>query len=109
MVDLVIRNLVSNAMKFTPNGGTVTVTVAAENGRCMFSVQDTGRGIPNEQIAKLLDPDTTMTTPGTNNEKGTGLGLVICTEMISMLNGTIDIQSELDQGTVFTVSLPKYT
>lgn len=106
MIDLVIRNLVSNAMKFTPKGGAVTVSVKVEDDQCKFSVTDTGVGISEKEISSILDPDTTITTPGTNNEKGTGLGLVICTEMVAMHNGNMDIESELKKGSRFTFTIP---
>ena len=82
MFEIVIQNLLANALKFCSNGDTITVANHISNGSCIISVADTGIGISKHNIEKLFK-DTTFTTTGTNNEKGTGLGLSICKELVT--------------------------
>lgn len=105
MVNTIIRNLVSNAIKFTKNGDTITVGYKKENNFSCISIQDTGVGIKPEDLENLFKIDVTTTSRGTHNEKGTGLGLILCKEMVEKHNGTIRVESELNKGTTFTFSL----
>ncbi len=100
MLDTVIRNLISNALKFTPDGGRITIS-AQVNGtdKIEISVADTGLGISPENIAKLFRLDAHHSTLGTAKEQGTGLGLLICKEMVEKNGGRIWIESEVGQGT----------
>ncbi|MFA0963614.1 tetratricopeptide repeat protein [Roseivirga sp. BDSF3-8] len=107
MITFIIRNLVSNAIKFTPTGGKVKVNIFDKNGYYMVQVSDNGIGIPEENINKLFRLETSFTTAGTQQEKGTGLGLILCREFAVKNGGDISIESEEGKGTVFTVSLPK--
>ncbi len=111
MLDIVIRNLTSNALKFTPAGGEVTISVKPSNSTptCVeISVSDTGLGISPEDMNKLFKLDTHYTTQGTDQEKGTGLGLIICQEMVQKNGGQIWVESELGQGTTVKFTVPLY-
>lgn len=106
MIEVVLRNLISNAIKFTPKEGEVTVDVK-ENGELVeVFVQDTGTGMSEESREKLFG-DEHFTTKGTANETGTGLGLMICKEFLKKNGGNIRVQSELGKGSTFAFTLPK--
>jgi len=107
MVKLIIRNLLSNALKFTPNKGSVSIGLAHTNGFLTVSIEDSGVGIAKENIDKILSDDQFFTTAGTENEKGTGLGLKICKNFISMNHGSIKIESEPAKGTRISFTLPR--
>jgi len=106
MLDTVIRNLLSNAIKFTPEGGKVAVTCTEAEGRVILSVHDTGVGIPPEQQAKLFKMGEVYTTEGTREEKGTGLGLLLCKQLVEKNEGRISIDSTPGEGTTISVDLP---
>lgn len=106
-IDIVIRNLISNALKFTPKNGSVTVSAFEKDGHWEVSVKDTGVGIDKETQERLFSKNSNVTTYGTNNEKGTGLGLTLCREMVENNSGTIWVTSVPKQGTCFTFTLPK--
>ena len=106
-IDIVLRNLISNALKFTPKNGAVMIS-AQENGENWeVSVQDTGVGMDQKTQDIIFDHNSTITTYGTNNEKGTGLGLILCKDLIENNKGTIWVKSGLNQGTCFKFTLPK--
>jgi signal transduction histidine kinase len=106
MIKTVVRNLISNAVKFTHSGGEVTVTAEEKEQSVEISVSDTGVGIDAEHISKLFRLDVQVTTKGTANEKGTGLGLILCKEFVERNSGSISIDSEPGKGSRFTFSLP---
>lgn len=106
MLRIVIRNLVSNAIKFTNPGGTVLIEAKMDQESTLFSVTDTGEGIPVKDINKLLAEEL-FTTRGTSKEKGTGLGLRLCQEFVKKNHGEILIESEIGVGSTFTIRLPK--
>lgn len=111
MLLTVLRNLLSNAIKFTPRKGKVTIsaTTSRENGDESFvhiAVKDTGRGMSPEMKDKLFDISKSVSTKGTENEEGTGFGLVLCKEFIDKHNGSIAIDSEPGKGSEFVVTLP---
>lgn len=106
MFEIVIQNLLANALKFSNNGDTITISNHISNGNCIISVADTGIGISKHNIEKLFKSNT-FTTMGTNNEKGTGLGLSICKELIELNNGKIWVESTQNVGSTFYVQLPK--
>lgn len=106
MVNAVIRNLISNALKFTKSGGRVEFS-AKQNGEYVeVSVTDTGIGISKEHLSKLFRIDARYKRLGTDREKGTGLGLILCKEFIEKHGGTIWIESEVDQGSTVKFTLP---
>ena len=105
MINLVIRNLVVNAIKFTSEDDEIRLTVKREGAKGIFSVQDNGIGIDERILAKLFELETYSTT-GTANEKGTGLGLVLCKDFVEKNHGTIWATSEVGVGSVFSFSIP---
>lgn len=106
MISTVLRNLVSNALKFTPTGGEIRIAAEKVEKQCKIMVSDTGKGIPEETRKRLFKIDQNVTTLGTNAEKGTGLGLILCKELLVKNNGTLELTSAVDGGTTFTISLP---
>ncbi len=105
-VNTVIRNLVANAIKFTPEGGTVKINAQSGKDEVLITIADTGVGIPASVIDKLFRIDTKHSTKGTADEKGTGLGLILCKEFIEKNGGTIGVQSEEGKGSTFYFTLP---
>ncbi len=106
MINTVLRNLLSNAIKFTPKYGKVTIAIQLAGDFANISVIDTGVGIEKENIEKLFKPDIDFTTYGTEEEKGTGLGLCLCHEFIKKHNSNMQVESEPGSGSKFTFSLP---
>jgi two-component system, sensor histidine kinase and response regulator len=105
MIQIVIRNLVSNAIKFTPNGGKISISSTEENGFIKIAVTDTGYGVSEETVEKILSGNS-FSTQGTNAEVGTGLGLIICKDFIQENNGLLYVEKNEVEGSTFTVSLP---
>lgn len=106
-IDIVIRNLISNALKFTPEKGTITIDAKEINNLWQISVQDTGVGMDLVTQKNLFGKNNFSTTYGTNNEKGTGLGLSLSKEMVEKNKGTIWMESTLGKGTCFYFTVPK--
>lgn len=108
MVNAIIRNLISNATKFTPSGGAITVKGSeTTDGMVRIEVIDTGVGIPPENLDKIFNPNVQTTTEGTDNEGGSGLGLLLCQDFVQKNNGEIGVESKLGEGTTFAFTLPK--
>jgi len=106
MVNTILRNLVSNAINFTQAKGTVIVE-AKNNGEEVFiSVTDSGIGISEENINKLLQIDKKHIEPNINGEKGTGLGLILCKEFVEKHDGKIWVESQEGEGSKFIFTLP---
>ncbi|MES2827622.1 MAG: HAMP domain-containing sensor histidine kinase [Bacteroidota bacterium] len=105
MLQLVVRNLVSNAIKFTPEGGTIDVTAIVEGETCEISVTDNGKGIDDDRQDRIFSMKSEPSY-GTNNEKGVGLGLVLCKEFIERQGGTISFKSTSGGGSSFFIVLP---
>jgi len=105
LIVTVIRNLVSNALKFTPNGGFVKIWAETQADQFVLCVEDNGKGIKPEILPTLFTTSNT-TTPGTRNEKGSGLGLLLCKELIKIHKGRIFAESIEGQGSKFFVELP---
>ena len=106
MIKAILRNLISNAIKFTPDNGIVKISAAVNNGMTLLSITDSGIGIKQEDIDKLFRIDVQHSTSGTAKEKGTGLGLILCKEFVEKHGGSIDVNSTIDKGSTFSVSLP---
>ncbi len=102
----VIRNLLSNAIKFTPVGGTVKASAEIQDNHINIKISDTGVGLSDEQQKQIFSFGGSFTTKGTNDESGTGLGLVICKEFVTKNGGVIWVESSANSGTTFTFSLP---
>ena len=106
-INLVIRNLVTNAIKFTNEGGHITL-YAEEKGKFWnICVKDDGVGIKPEVLNMLFDKTSPYSTRGTANEKGTGLGLILCKEFVEKNGGTISVKSEEGKGSIFSFTVPK--
>lgn len=106
MIEASIRNLVSNAIKFTHDGGTITVGCKINVDKAEVFVKDTGVGIASEDQGKLFKIEKQFSTEGTKNEKGTGFGLLLSKEFVEKNEGTISVKSEKDKGSTFTITLP---
>lgn len=106
MLNTIIRNLITNAIKFTPSEGQITILARLSGKFIEIAVVDTGIGISKENIAKLFHIATHYTTLGTNQEKGTGLGLVTCKEMAELNGGQLWIESTLGKGTSVKFTMP---
>ncbi|MDT0607347.1 tetratricopeptide repeat-containing sensor histidine kinase [Croceitalea rosinachiae] len=106
-IDIVIRNLISNAIKFTPENGLITINALEEKNTWKIMVKDTGIGMDQKTLKKMFNDNANFTTYGTNNEKGTGLGLTLCKEMVLKNKGEIWVESEAKKGSTFFFTLPK--
>ncbi len=106
LLTTIIRNLCSNAVKFTPIGGTITISSMLSKSNIIICVADNGVGMTKETMDKLFRIDETISKLGTSNEKGTGLGLILCKEFVEIHNGEIWVESELGKGSKFNISLP---
>jgi len=106
MLDTIIRNLISNAIKFSFPKGIIKINAFRRDEQVCFEVVDKGIGIPDHDLAKLFEIDTHFTSKGTSNEGGTGLGLILCKEMAETMNGTIEVISQSGHGSIFTFVLP---
>ena len=106
MVDTVFRNLISNAIKFTQNGGMVTVNSSQNDKWAEMRISDSGVGIPKEKMETLFTLGEKNSTKGTSGETGTGLGLQLCKELIEKQGGEISVESEIGKGSTFMFSLP---
>jgi signal transduction histidine kinase len=107
MIKTILRNLISNAIKYTYKNGKVEVKAILKDSRAEISVSDNGIGMTKETMSKLFRIDANLFTPGTENEKGTGLGLLLCKEFVEKHGGKIWVESELGKGSVFSFSLPR--
>jgi signal transduction histidine kinase len=106
MISTVLRNIISNAIKFTKPLGHISISVTETKSEVTVSVTDNGIGISKERIEKLFRLDESDSTPGTQNEKGTGLGLILCKEFIEKHSGKIWVESEAGKGSRFSFTLP---
>lgn len=105
-VNTVVRNLVSNAIKFTPAEGRITLKTSISDNKVIVSISDNGVGMSKEVMDKLFRIDTKHTTKGTADEKGTGLGLILCKEFIEKNGGRIWVDSVVSKGSTFSFELP---
>lgn len=103
-VNKVMSNLVSNALKFTPNGGTISVNLYQRGDRLHIDVSDTGHGISSDKLAHIFEPF--YTTGDMGEAKGTGIGLALTQEIIAHLDGTITVESQVGKGTTFHIVMP---
>ena len=106
MIKTVIRNLISNAIKFSNEGSEVVVSLTEEDGMAIVSVKDSGCGIDDENQKKLLHTDTHFSTFGTNNEEGSGLGLLLCQDFVVKNGGKLWFTSKKGDGSTFSFSIP---
>ena len=108
MVSTILRNLISNAIKFSYAGGEISVSVTKNKNGLVLAVSDTGIGIPKKILGKLFQIDQNITTQGTQNERGTGLGLILCKEFIEKHDGKMGVESEPGKGSKFYFNLPHH-
>jgi signal transduction histidine kinase len=105
MLKTIMRNLVLNAIKFTNNGGSIIIDAEENSGFVIISVSDNGIGIKPEKLSKLFDISQRQTTKGTEDESGTGLGLILCKEFVEINGGKIWVDSEYGKGSDFKFTL----
>jgi signal transduction histidine kinase len=105
----ILLNLLTNAVKFTPNGGQVSVGCAAVADRVLVPVSDTGRGIPPEMLDRIFQPFVQVETGDAAKEKGMGLGLAISRELARAMGGDLSVTSVVGRGSIFTLALPTAT
>jgi len=109
MLHSVLQNLLSNAIKFTNSAGNIILKAESFDDFIEVSITDTGVGIKKDDIKKLFRIDIQFTNPGTENEEGTGLGLILCKELIEKNKGVISVESIYGKGSKFTFTIPKWT
>lgn len=107
MLGIILRNLISNAIKFSHPGGEITISAEKKDVELLIAVEDHGVGIKNLGLEKLFRIDQTYSTLGTQNEMGTGLGLILCKEFVEKHGGRIWVESELGKGSKFSFAIPK--
>lgn len=107
MISSVIQNFISNSIKFTPNNGEINISAFRENENLVkVQIRDSGIGMDQKMLDKLFKIDQKVNRPGTNGEKSTGLGLLLCKEFINKHKGEITVESEVGKGTLFSFTLP---
>ena len=106
-INLVIRNLLTNALKFTPTNGAIQIAAADRGNRIEVAISDTGIGMGKEIIGKLFRPNSFYSTRGTNKEKGAGIGLILCKDFVEKNGGKIRVESTPCQGSKFFFTIPK--
>lgn len=109
MINTVLRNLIANAIKFTKPGGEINISVVKQHNEVIVSVSDTGVGMSQDKLGKIFQLDQSCSTLGTNKEKGTGLGLILCKEFVEKHGGKIWVESKEDIGSTFYFTLPYKT
>jgi len=107
MFRTILRNLLSNALKFTPGGGTVGISGRTEGGQTIVCVEDNGVGISGNNLKRLLRFDESFSTPGTASEKGSGLGFSLIREFVEMNHGSFKVESEEGKGTEVFITFPE--
>lgn len=106
MLQSLVHNLVANALKFTPNGGTIQIFDEVKDDQISISVQDNGTGMNDVQLQKLFNVAYSQSTNGTNGETGTGLGLLLCQQFVQQHKGALNVSSQLGQGSTFSFNFP---
>ncbi len=109
MLKTVLRNLVSNAIKFTNNGGAINIAATQTDSNVTISVSDNGTGIKPDNLTKLFDISQVLSTKGTAKETGTGLGLLLCKQFVEKHSGEIWVESEVEKGSIFHFTIPYNT
>ena len=107
MIDTIIRNLLTNAVKFTYKNGNIDIAILEQAENYCVSIKDDGKGITKDNQAKLFHLDNQYSSLGTAMETGTGLGLILCKEFIDTNNGSIWVESEEGAGSCFSFTIPK--
>jgi signal transduction histidine kinase len=106
MLQTVLRNLMSNAVKFTHQGGAISISAEKTDDSVLLSIQDNGVGIRPENLKRLFRIDSPFSTNGTGNEFGSGLGLILCRDFLQKMGSEIRVKSEVGKGSTFSFTLP---
>jgi signal transduction histidine kinase len=109
LLDIIIRNLLSNAVKYTHRGGRISILLkdkTQEGSGILLKICDNGIGLSEEEQNNLFSSEEVTSKPGTENEKGTGLGQKLCKELVRINKGTITVESKENEGTCFSITLP---
>jgi signal transduction histidine kinase len=106
MLRSIVQNLVANAIKYTPQGGSVVINAELDKEMVRVFVEDSGVGMTDEIKEKLFDKNNNLSLSGTNNETGTGLGLLLVNDFVAQHGGTIDVESAVGEGTIFRFTIP---
>lgn len=107
MIDTIIRNLISNSIKFSKAGDKIFIKSKTLDNKVEISIIDQGIGMNEEQLASLFDNSKKQIKRGTNDEKGSGLGLMVCEEFLKIHNSNLEVESSINKGTTFTFTLQK--
>jgi signal transduction histidine kinase len=102
-----ILNFLSNAVKYTPDNGKITLSLLEEDDQVVFEISDTGCGISEEDLPHIFDKFYRSEDPSVAEQTGSGIGLAMAAEIVHLHGGNIDVKSELKEGTQFTIRLPK--
>ncbi|MBI9062275.1 MAG: hybrid sensor histidine kinase/response regulator [Marinilabiliaceae bacterium] len=102
----VLRNLLSNALKFTPKGGHIQISITKQSDYQQLTIKDSGVGMSADTLRDIFDHHKPLSTPGTENEPGTGLGLMMIKDFVARNHGQIQIESQIDQGTEISILIP---
>lgn len=105
-IKVILRNLISNAIKFTNNSGNITLSTKIINNHIIVSVTDTGKGMKPEEVEKLFSLSTHFSNSGTSGERGTGIGLLLCKELVELNGGKLSVTSAIGKGSTFYFNLP---
>lgn len=108
MLKTILRNIISNAIKFTKNGGEIAISAQQNQTEIIISISDNGIGMTQDTMSKLFDITKPFSTAGTENESGTGFGLFLCKEFVEKHDGKIGVESEIDKGSRFYFTLPEF-
>jgi two-component system sensor histidine kinase/response regulator len=106
MIQSVLRNLLSNALKFTPENGSIEMNALEMNTEVIISIKDSGVGISEPSLKRIFDQDQPVKTLGTNKESGSGLGLILCKDFVEKNGGRIWVESEKGKGSTFSFTIP---
>jgi signal transduction histidine kinase len=107
MISTILRNLVTNAIKYSKAGGEIYVSADRQNGEIRVEIMDFGIGINNDFLSKIFEAENKISTTGTMDEPGTGLGLILCKEFVERHGGVIHAESREGQGSKFTFKIPE--
>jgi PAS domain S-box-containing protein len=108
ILNTIIRNLISNSIKYTPEFGNITLSTGIKDGFAEVAISDTGVGFDDSLLNTMFKIGENISTPGTNNETGTGLGLILCKDFVEKLGGQIWAKSEIGKGSIFYFTIPIY-
>ena len=107
VLETILRNILNNAIKFTEERGTITIQAETENDRTLITITDTGQGIPKEHLDNLFKTKSNYYDKSTSDEQGTGLGLILCKELVEKSRGKIWAESKVGEGSTFKFTLPR--